>query len=745
VDCLVEQPLATVTNDNQYVSREQHYIDLAVLEATSVDREMNNSDRQSMMKQKYLKMSCIDIVDIFQPDDELVFIRGVAGIGKSTMIDLYTLKWAKNLLHDKVDFDFVFTFTCREINTYSNIKTLQELFADRYPEIFSCIALDDLKHLSSRVLIIVDGLDELQNIYQMEKRKDNFSSYCNLQIVFNLIENKEKQLKNHKSIAVGRPKACEFLRSLLIRNHKTKVIEVCGFNESNVNKYIHNFFRNHQHTPHQSKVKAITDAIEQSNDLRVMASVPVFLWVICNVYNEETSFTMSLNSNTELYMYACLVFLKKHLQGTTMTHAYGTLGDLLRDENVLEVIHSLMVLSVKTYMNNQVLFTDKEINAFKCPVHLEQTGFIIKYSGGNVNTTIYQFRHLIMQEFFCGLYLCISKYLTPYMTNRELSSCMPTVLGIRRLLRERDNQLFMEFYESLSEYDRKTASLWTRLATPFRTWTYIKYFESFQRIPQDVIKGEKLVINSSPKCSEFMAFAYEGKCQFDDAEISEIEISGLHTKADLRNTAYLVRTLKLPVTSFTMKIPEGITHDVINLIKVITDEVNLQTEIVLGDDEGKQIYESQFKCTRRSLFIYLNLQTTPWMSAREDDFKELINLPIDIKKRSKSFLIRGPFEIKSPLVGSRTASFMLDLANYSIGNSKDLYIYDGPIHKSCTGTISYCSFKSELLIQKGLNRNDSIHFNTDKNITSRFDSDEKTFIWGEEWYKILSTDNLQDS
>ena len=125
------------------------------------------------------------------------------------------------------------------------------------------------------------------------------------------------------------------------------------------------------------------------------------------------------------------------------------------DKKIIGVLHSIMVLSVKTYMDNKVVFTEKDIQSLKCPYHLEETGFIIKYEGSNEQAPNYQFRHLVLQEFLCSLHICITKGISPFHSNRELSSCKATILGIHRLLRTDENKLFHEFYSHLVKIDQE--------------------------------------------------------------------------------------------------------------------------------------------------------------------------------------------------------------------------------------------------------------------------------------------------
>ena len=447
IKCLVEQPLSSTEMDSQYAMREDMYIDLVVLPSSTVDEEWTNSDREALLKQRFLNRSASGKAfdQIFSQDDELVIIRGIAGIGKSTLIDMFTFKWAKKELR-RQDFDFVFKFTCREINEISDeVHSLEDLFKRKFPSIFDIIDLQDLAEISERILIIVDGLDELKNIYQMDDAcNSTINQEAYLRVVSDLINTKcNEMFKNHKTFACGRPKACEFVKAQLSRTCKIKTIELCGFNRENIRKYILNFFNKDQ-----VKAEKVQKAIDSSSNLKVMSSVPVFLWVICNVYSENL-IDRQINTNTELYFYTCLIFLRNHLQ--TSSNKYNNLIDVVNDQVIIEVVYSLMVLSVKTYMQNQVIFTDKDIKEVKCPVHLEQTGFIVKYSRGKTDESKYQFRHLILQEFLCALYLCVTKNISPFLSNRELSSCTPTIYGIYRIIKEEQNEVYTQFYRALED------------------------------------------------------------------------------------------------------------------------------------------------------------------------------------------------------------------------------------------------------------------------------------------------------
>ena len=447
---MIDQPL--VENEAggvDYMSREDAYVDLAVLSSYAVDLEWSNSDRDTIMKMRHLEQESIGIDDIWKPTDQLVIARGIAGIGKSTLIKRYILKWAKdqilNGLAECGKIDFLFFFECRELNTTPNLNSFEDLIKAKYPNIFQYLKFSDLEIIADRIMLIVDGLDELQGIYD-----DAFhTAFPTINVVKKMIDTKSDLLKGHKTIACGRPKACELVKSQ-VQVQKVKRIEVCGFNERKTTEYIDHFFQDD--LERAEKVKAI---IERPN-IKVMSSVPVFLWIICLLYSED--FDEEINTTTELYTYALFTFLKKHLRGCKSLE-HKSLIELVDSKEFGEIVLLLSKLSTKTYMQHQVVFTDAEIKDIKFPVNLEQTGLVTKHSLGKFGRQIYQFKHLAYQEFLCSLNLCLEKGVSEYKMSRELSSCTPTILGLHHLIEESNNPLFIAFFQRLKKVQKDSRTL----------------------------------------------------------------------------------------------------------------------------------------------------------------------------------------------------------------------------------------------------------------------------------------------
>ena len=145
---------------------------------------------------KHIQSENISINHIWEPNDQLVVVRGIAGIGKSTLIKRYVQKWAKDEIltgenNENEKVKFLFFFECRELNTMTDLKSFQELLEMKYPEIFKLTTMEDLKNIASQIMIIIDGLDELEGIYtNFQQDRQQQPSLAKTELVRNMINTK---------------------------------------------------------------------------------------------------------------------------------------------------------------------------------------------------------------------------------------------------------------------------------------------------------------------------------------------------------------------------------------------------------------------------------------------------------------------------------------------------------------------------------------------------------------------------
>ena len=101
VKVMINQPLSKCNDENIKINREDFYVDLTVLDSTAVEEELNGSDREYLIKKRFEERGSIQLNEIIKEDDEAVYIRGVGGTGKTTLLETFTLRWAKKSLGGK--------------------------------------------------------------------------------------------------------------------------------------------------------------------------------------------------------------------------------------------------------------------------------------------------------------------------------------------------------------------------------------------------------------------------------------------------------------------------------------------------------------------------------------------------------------------------------------------------------------------------------------------------------------------
>ena len=620
INWIIDQPFDQ-SGSIDCISREDSFIDLAVLSGKEVNREWLNSDREAIMKLEYLQQESIGINDIWEPTDQLVFVRGVAGIGKSTLINRYVLKWAKNeILNDDDDsrIDFLLLFECRELNTLTNIHNLEELIRSKYPQIFHSIAYTDFQTTANRVMIIVDGLDELKGIYD----DNNEEPSPMRELVKSMIDTKSSILNGHTTIACGRPNACEFVKSTLVHSQNVKTIEVCGFDRTKSIEYIERFFNGNS-----EKAEKVKGILKQPN-IRFMSSIPVLLWIICSLYAED--FQGEITSTTELYTYGLLVFLKKHLHHF-QNFEHQNLSALVKTKEFGEIIYSLARLSVKTYMNNQVVFTDNDIKSIKCPIHLEQTGFIVKHSTGMLGTQVYQFKHLIFQEYLCALFLYLAKGVSKYNTNRELKSCTPTIIGLHHLVMEQNNKLFTEFYGNLKSFHLKKQSLSESVKAPYKHLIHKRFLEEHLNA-RKLIENHVARNNAAFECysddfdfKELMRISRMNRWLFDEKLLEEVrkyEILVSTGGSMSQQVLEFVESWQLRITLLAVEVNDSFGKANLELLKLTNTCQTLHVEVSSFFSRKWYLLSNQF---RTDIVIDYNFSQKC--------------LPIELKKHFKTFAL----------------------------------------------------------------------------------------------------------
>ena len=99
---------------------EETYIDLAILSDGDVDERYIRSSRKYQLNIIQSPKRSVTLEDISSYKDQFVFISGVPGIGKTTLMKKFVLEWKDERLYNGQNgstiVHLVFPFLCRELN-----------------------------------------------------------------------------------------------------------------------------------------------------------------------------------------------------------------------------------------------------------------------------------------------------------------------------------------------------------------------------------------------------------------------------------------------------------------------------------------------------------------------------------------------------------------------------------------------------------------------------------------------------
>jgi len=347
---------------------------------------------------------------------------------------------------------------------------------------------------------------------------------------------------------------------------------------------------------------------------------------------------------------------------------------------IIITLFYLIIISVRT--SNKV----KNYKNDMLQIHL--FALLSFKGGGPFKKPTYQFKHLVFQEFLCALYICLTKNVRPYEGTRELSQCTSTIMGINRILKEGQNEIFTELFANLT----KTASMSYSLTVYMRKSSFDSFIGAVEEQNQQfadeldsnlkkLVLGKELFIDLTATCREYTKQVFETQHRFSTDTIEYcktlfVVVNDLCTQTDLQHALYLLDALQVKdITNLMISFEELVTYTEWNVSKLINlalpRGLECQTEIVLQDHftsaNNKRNIVSKYR--RKKIKIYIPHDS------------RLKAIPQQIKLSSVSFTVRGPFLSDQELSPSQR-DILLDLATFVMERYPTvvLFVHDGPSH-----------------------------------------------------------------
>ncbi|XP_076140294.1 protein NLRC3-like [Alosa pseudoharengus] len=383
-------------------------------ESKEVNKEHEVWQVESASRYQFKEDTPINCNDIFKPLPRrkkrirTVMTKGVAGIGKTFLVQEFILDWLDGVANKSVDFIFPLSF--RELNSIRGDQySLHRLLLDFHPELKM---LNGDEYKDCRVVFIFDGLDESRISLNFQSK--NFVSDVNQTssvdvLVTSLIQG--ALLPSALIWITSRPAAA----SQIPAQYVNQITEVRGFSDPQKEEY----FR--KRICDENQVNRIISHIKACRSLHVLCRIPAFSCIAATVLQQmlEQENTQEFPKTlTEMFMCLLTVHTSKE-NGEYQQHNGIENKEILIFQK--EIFLKLAELAFKNLNNSNTVFYEEDLR--ECGIDVGEASM---YSG--ICTEIFKEEYMLHQKkVYCFVYLSIQEFLAALHVFVSYNNQMETI------------------------------------------------------------------------------------------------------------------------------------------------------------------------------------------------------------------------------------------------------------------------------------------------------------------------------
>ena len=318
-----------------------------------------------------------NLIDKEKDKTSIIFIRGIAGMGKSVLAKQLAYNWASGKMYN--NFNLCIMFECSHLNAF---KAGKEAFPKQqiFREFLHSLCHFDLGG-REEILFVVDGLDELDDI-------DNDDS-----IICQLLNTKYNSKYRFCTILLtGRPHVEGKLEN--ISSSCLKTVEIQGLSNRQIDCYIEKFSLSDKNCA--AKVMKAKSLIK--SHLPIL-HVPQFLNTFCCIASLTDG--EAILTETELYCWTLHLMLRQHGRCTREPLTYNKVFDQYSNLLLKLARACYSLIEENRFIieeNIKLWFQDSdEGNVFM------ESLFVDVSCNGKER---FQFKHLTLMEFLAAIHIC---------------------------------------------------------------------------------------------------------------------------------------------------------------------------------------------------------------------------------------------------------------------------------------------------------------------------------------------------
>ncbi|XP_066467173.1 NACHT, LRR and PYD domains-containing protein 12-like [Tiliqua scincoides] len=317
-----------------------------------------------------------------------VMVSGVAGVGKTTLVQKFVFDWTKGKHYQK--FSFIFYFKFRDLNTVGPRTSLESLILKEYPSLRD--KLGTILQKPEDLLFIFDGLDESNsNLNLSRNRCPNFCTQPGdvkpVDVIVASLVN-QNLLKGCSVLLTSRPSKLAQLETGVLH----RVTSIVGFLSQEREQYFKNFFGDHAVAQ-----KALAH-VRDSQVLYTLCYNPSYCWITCTALQPCFSGKKGQAPPLPKTVTQLFVGYVKHM----LDHHTRELPEREELRKMLIKLGELAGFGLK---NHILVFDQDHLESFSLKGSPWLTAFLVEsiHGDGLSSQVTYTFVHLTVQEFFAAL------------------------------------------------------------------------------------------------------------------------------------------------------------------------------------------------------------------------------------------------------------------------------------------------------------------------------------------------------
>lgn len=360
---------------------------------------------------------------VFNPQGEIIYVMGDAGVGKSILLQKLQNLWSKKEL--QTDAIFFFKFRCRMFSAFKEAEqiSLRDLLFkyNCYPdhdhdnEVF-----DYILRFPEKVVLTFDGYDEIQevidqmNVPEMASPEDRANP---LQLLISLLSG--KLLKGSNKVLTTRTGV--EMQSRVIR----KKVMLRGFSPDHQKTYIHLHFKEQEHR------ELVSVQLDASPHLCGLCSTPLFCWIVFKSFSHlhtvhdsfhlpETCITL-----TDIFLLLSEVFLSRSASPAPSLLKKSTRCTSETFRAGLRPLAAFAKLALQGLKEGSFLCSQTEISASGLTEEDMAMGFLrpVRDCDTSGEPATFEFIHTTLQSFLAAFALVLDEEAPPTSILRFFTEC----------------------------------------------------------------------------------------------------------------------------------------------------------------------------------------------------------------------------------------------------------------------------------------------------------------------------------